>query len=155
MENETLAATAGSWSGTPTGYVYAWERCDLDGGDCIEIAGTAGASYTLAGADVGRRVRVVVTASNAAGSASAASPASAAIEVAAPPTSLTSPSIAGAAQANETLTADPGSWSGWPTLAYRWQQSADGGQTFSDIPDAVGSTYTPAPPKSACTSASP
>ena len=142
MENETVAATAGSWSGTPTGYVYAWERCDLDGGDCVAIAGTAGASYTLAGADVGRRVRVVVTASNAAGSASAASPASAAIEVAAPPTNLTSPTIAGAAQANETLTADPGSWSGWPTLAYRWQQSADGGQTFSDIPDAVGSTYT-------------
>ncbi len=143
MANETLAATPGSWSGAPTSYVYAWERCDLDGGNCVAIEGTAGVSYTLASADVGRRVRVVVTASNAGGSASAASQASAAVEAAAPPTSLTSPSIAGVAQANETLTADAGSWSGWPTLAYRWQQSGDGGQTFSDIPDAVGSTYTP------------
>jgi hypothetical protein len=144
MENETLAATTGSWSGAPTGHLYAWERCDLAGGNCVAIAGAGGSSYTLAGADVGSRVRVVVTASNAGGSASTASPAGAAVEVAAPPANLTPPSIAGTAQANETLTADPGAWSGWPTaLAFRWQQSADGGQTFTDIADASGSTYTP------------
>jgi hypothetical protein len=144
MENETLTATTGSWSGAPTAYVYAWERCDLDGAGCAAIAGAAAPSYTLAGADVDSSVRVVVTASNAGGSTSAASTAGAAVEAAAPPTNVTPPSISGTAQANETLTADPGGWSGWPTaLAYSWQQSADGGQTFSDIPDASGSTYTP------------
>ena len=91
MENETLAATTGSWSGVPTGYVYAWERCDLDGGNCVAIAGTAGAELHA------RRHRRRLESSRRRdrlerrGSASAASPASAAIEAAAPPTNLDVP----------------------------------------------------------------
>jgi len=61
VQDETLSASTGEWSGAPSGYAYQWERC---GGSCSSIAGAGGSTYTLVAADVGSQVRVRVTASN-------------------------------------------------------------------------------------------
>jgi hypothetical protein len=71
-EGHDLTATTGSWSGSPTSFVYQWQDCDSSGTSCKNV-GTNSASYALTAADVGSRVRVLVTASNAGGSASATS----------------------------------------------------------------------------------
>ena len=68
-----VTASAGTWSGTaPLTAGYAWERCDRTGASCAPT-GVTTSSYALGTADVGSVLRVVVTASNAAGSVSAAS----------------------------------------------------------------------------------
>ena len=69
-----IKASSGSWSGTtPITFGYQWLRCDSAGAACAPIAGATSNTYTLATADAGRTVRVVVTASNSVGSASATS----------------------------------------------------------------------------------
>ncbi len=68
-----LSASAGSWSGTqPFSYTYQWQRCDMNGANCVNV-GSAGlnSSYTLGSADVGFTMIVAVTASNSAGSETA------------------------------------------------------------------------------------
>jgi hypothetical protein len=70
-----LTATTGSWTNAPTGYQYAWRDCGLDGGSCSIIPGANASTYTVAPADAGHTIDVVVTASNSMGSTSAAAPA--------------------------------------------------------------------------------
>ena len=48
---------------------YQWRRCDSAGANCADIAGATASTYTLTPADVGTTIRVVVTATNAAGTA--------------------------------------------------------------------------------------
>jgi hypothetical protein len=68
-----LDASAGTWSGTtPLTVAYSWQRCDRTGATCAPTGATT-SSYTLGTDDVGSTLRVVVTATNAAGSASATS----------------------------------------------------------------------------------
>ena len=57
----------------PLSFAYQWQRCDTGGGTCTAIGTATGSAYTLQSADVGDTIRVVVTASNAAGSSSATS----------------------------------------------------------------------------------
>jgi subtilisin family serine protease len=79
-----LTTTSGSWSGSPTGYAYAWLRCDTAGQACVPIAGATSASYTAASPDAGGTLRSRVTATNAAGSAAAESAPTATVTVPAP-----------------------------------------------------------------------
>jgi hypothetical protein len=69
----TLTASPGSWSGTePISYAYQWRRCDAGGAACSDV-GTNASTYAVTSADVGRTIRVVVTATNGVGSSSYAS----------------------------------------------------------------------------------
>ncbi|HEX4189160.1 MAG TPA: hypothetical protein VHY83_14805 [Solirubrobacteraceae bacterium] len=68
-----LRASRGSWSNGPTSYAYTWRRCNALGGSCVAITGAVHAAYLLGSADIGRTLRVTVTASNAAGRSSAIS----------------------------------------------------------------------------------
>ena len=72
VAGQTLGASNGSWSGSPTSFAYQWQRCDATGAACANL-GAANQSYVVQPADIGQTLRVVVTASNAAGSASATS----------------------------------------------------------------------------------
>lgn len=70
---QTLTATNGTWSGTPTSFRYAWSRCDTTGNACVEVGGATGKIYTLVDADVGHTFRVRVTARNSSGAGRATS----------------------------------------------------------------------------------
>ena len=68
-------AALGGWNGThPLAYTYLWERCDVT---CTQVA--TGSSYGVAAADVGKRLKVTVTATGPGGSDTAASPLSAVV----------------------------------------------------------------------------
>jgi hypothetical protein len=73
LDGKTLTTSDGTWSGsTPMSFAYQWQRCNTSGAACVPIASTTAKTYTMVSADVGSTLRVVVTASNAAGSAYAA-----------------------------------------------------------------------------------
>jgi len=71
-----LRATSARWSGPPTAFHYRWLRCSAKGTSCRAIHGANGSSHVLATADARHRLRVQVTAVNAAGHARATSAAS-------------------------------------------------------------------------------
>jgi hypothetical protein len=71
QSGQTLTASQGSWTNSPTGFSYVWQRCSSSGSGCGAISGATGSSYLVQGADVSFTLRAVVTASNAAGSSSA------------------------------------------------------------------------------------
>lgn len=70
---EQLTAEEGTWTNTPTGYAYQWQRCDIDAISCLVVPGANGKTYGVRTADLGFRLRVTVTARNASGSGSATS----------------------------------------------------------------------------------
>ena len=69
----TLKATRGTWTGNPTSYHFQWLRCDTTGAACAAIPGATGRSYTPTTTDIGRTLRVRVTARNSSGSTTATS----------------------------------------------------------------------------------
>lgn len=104
VAGQALTAYPGAWNSSPTAYTYEWQSCAADGTGCAAISGATGQSYTPVSGDVGRALRVRVTASNATGGAGdpADSPVTAAV-VAAPapgpnpgPTPGPAPSTGGA-----------------------------------------------------------
>jgi len=125
----TLSASQGSWGGSPTSYAYQWVRCARDGGrpnggDCATIGGATTTRYVIADADVDHRLRVRVTASNADGSRTVASNATALIRTAdqGRPVNTQTPALSGTAAQGQTMHVSPGTWSGQQPITYtfRW-----------------------------------
>ena len=86
-DGDTLVVDEGSWSGTdPMTFTFQWQSCDVNGLGCVDIGGATGWTYEVRTADVGHRLRVRVTATNATGSSSANSQAT---TVATPPQGAT------------------------------------------------------------------
>ena len=77
MVEETLTASRGSWTGSPT-LALQWLRCDAQGQNCADL-GLSGDSYTLIPFDVGKTLRVRITALNGAGAREALSDATAVV----------------------------------------------------------------------------
>src|ERR671931_756807 len=125
-----LTASNGSFSGTtPFNYSYRWLRCPATGGGgngegCTAISGATFRRYIVRQADVGHRLRVRVTAANSEGSASEVSNATAIVRAApARPQNTVPPTISGTAQVGQTMTANPGTWSGQTlTFSYQWRR---------------------------------
>jgi hypothetical protein len=148
-QGQTLTATPGTWTSaaTPT-FAYQWLRCPAaggaaDGSDCASIDGATSTSYVVAAGDVGFRLRVRVTATNADGQAVKASNATAAVTVQAGPPNTAPPAITGSAVVGESLTASPGTWTGTGiTFAYLWSRCDATGAACTDIATATQSTYT-------------
>lgn len=154
VQGETLTTTNGTWTGTaPITFRYRWLRCDTTGGgvngvNCSTIAGETRKTYILRRADVGRRIRSRVIASNADGTASAnsnATPVVKASSTAGRPVNSKPPTISGTAQQSQTLTANPGTWTGGQpiTFAYQWRRCDSTGASCSDISGATDKTYVP------------
>lgn len=138
---EDLTSTTGTWSGSPTGYTYQWERSANGTTGWGDISGATSATYTLVSADDTQYVRCTVTATNTSGSTDASSAASGQI-VYPVPTNSSVPTISGTEQVGETLTSTTGSWTNTPTsYTYQWQVSADGSTGWSNISGATSSTY--------------
>jgi hypothetical protein len=66
IEGETLTGDDGEWSGEELSFERQWQRSNGSGG-WDDIDGATGTTYTLQVADVNRRVRLQVVASNPAG----------------------------------------------------------------------------------------
>jgi len=70
---DTLTAGHGGWAHNPTGYGYQWQSSSNGGSTWSDIGGATSATHVVTGADVGKALRVTVTASNGSGSAAASS----------------------------------------------------------------------------------
>ncbi|HET7744813.1 MAG TPA: hypothetical protein VFK76_08735 [Gaiellaceae bacterium] len=151
LEGQTLAASTGSWSGTaPLAFSFAWLRCRADGAGCTVVL-RGPRTYALVAADVGRSVRVLVTARNAAGSSSSISRATGEVRG---PITLTKPGnrgeprIDGTPQVGQVLTASNGTWSGSEPIAYayRWRRCNGAGSpdasNCASIDNATKAAYT-------------
>jgi len=67
-QGQTLSVSNGTWTGgTPITYTFQWERCDGAGNNCAAVSGATHRSYGLGAADVGHKIRALVSARNSAG----------------------------------------------------------------------------------------
>lgn len=143
---QTLTASPGSWSGTtPITYTYQWFRCGANLDNCAALAGASGNTYTVQSDDVGKRLLVQVTATNADGSGTAeASTATVAPAGGNAPQNTAKPKISGTAREGEKLAADTGTWTGTApiTYAHQWQRCDIRGAACTDIGGANASDYT-------------
>jgi 3-phytase len=139
-DGSRLTASPGEWGGmTPMAFAYRWRRC---ADECTDIAGATRPAYTLTSADVGARMAVRVTATNAAGSATADSAASAVV-VPTAPTNITRPVLAGTASDGELLSTTFGRWTGTEpmTMEYGWRRCDAEGERCDLIDGAMDSSY--------------
>ena len=135
-----LSASAGGWTPPRSKFAYRWQR-SADATTWSGIAGASRQSYTVAQADAGAVLRVIVTATNPDGSERATSAA-----MGVPPVSKSAPAMpSGTLASTYTLTAEGGSWNpAVATLSYSWQRCpADVTSiTASCTQVATGPTYT-------------
>jgi hypothetical protein len=129
---QRLNASHGDWSGSKNfDYSYQWLRCNSSGGACASIQGATDNHYTVSNDDVGSTLRVQVTAKNNDGTGTAQSAPTAVVKAgpATPPKNTSPPTISGSTVQGETLTANPGTWSGANlTFTYQWRRcNANGG----------------------------
>ena len=89
-----------------------------DGSDCTSIAGATGTRHTVAGADVGFRLRIRVTATNSEGSQTVASDPTAV--VVGPPVNTSLPVVSGNPLVDSTVTVSNGSWSGRQPISFSY-----------------------------------
>jgi streptogramin lyase/type II secretory pathway pseudopilin PulG len=153
QDGNTLTTSDGTWGGDPvTSYAYQWCRSGGTGlsicpNGYSQVVGATSQSYTAQSADIGKSLAVVVTASNAGGSAQEDSSPTATVIPAVPPSPSTpAPVISGISQHGSTLTTTNGTWGGGPvaSYAYQWERCEAHGEGCSDIEGATSSVYVPA-----------
>ena len=145
QQGATLTANSGSWTGSaPISYAFKWQQCDSHGAGCGDIGGAAAQTYSPSGSDVGHTIRVEVTATNAAGSSTAASGSSAMIVgPGGIPTNKGRPALSGSLNEGSQLTVSQGSWEGATPLSYSygWQRCDASGNNCSGISGASDVHY--------------
>jgi hypothetical protein len=96
----TVVASPGGWSGQgPISYAYQWQDCNPS---CVSIPGATASTYAPGAADLGERLVVIVTASNASTSYAAMSLPS---SPAAPPVAQVQASLSGQLLPHDTTLA--------------------------------------------------
>jgi hypothetical protein len=121
---QTLSSTTGGWNGYPAPtYAYQWVR------GVSNIGGATSATYSLVDADYSNTIKVIVTATNSAGSANATSAATATIAGTVPGAPTIGTATAGNAQASVAFTAP--TVTGGPSITSYTATSSPGGITGS------------------------
>jgi alpha-tubulin suppressor-like RCC1 family protein len=141
---ETLTAQTGTWVSSETiSYSYQWQTCTEEG-ECKNITGATSSTYKLIEGDPGLAMRVIVTAKNSLGTASATSEQTEVVGAAGPPANTSEPVINGTAKLGERLTLGNGSWSGSRPLSYyyRWERCNSAGESCISIEGATKPSYT-------------
>ena len=126
IDGAMLTAAVGEWGGTPPlTFGYQWLRCTIN--SCQPISGANGSTYLVASSDVTYRLEVLVTASNAAGSATAESDPTGIVSPA-PPVNVMPPTILGDPYLGAELSVDEGQWSGTQPFSYTylWERCRSG-----------------------------
>jgi hypothetical protein len=146
-EGDTLTASPGSWSGTPTAYSYQWLRCNSASANCAAITtATKATTYVLTTADVGNTIAVNVIAANSTGASSpVTSRVTAVVAPAAVAPRLTSAALVvnGNLVVGQTLLASGAQFSGSPlSYASAWERCSDAtATTCTVISGADASSY--------------
>jgi hypothetical protein len=145
-QGRTLRGSNGTWTGTALRFSYAWVRCGTDGGrpdggNCTVVSGATDRRYTLRAADVGFRMRIRVTATNAEGSRTVASNPTGVVQ--GPPVNTMQPFPRGSMLVGQTVTADPGRWSGREPISFSfsWIRCNSAGGECQAISGGGGRTY--------------
>jgi hypothetical protein len=121
---QTLSSTTGGWNGYPAPtYAYQWVR------GASNIGGATSATYPLVDADYNNTIKVIVTATNSAGSANATSNATATIAGTVPGAPTIGTATAGNAQASVAFTAP--AVTGGPSITSYTATSSPGSITGS------------------------
>src|SRR3954447_9563588 len=143
-DGSVLTASHGNWTGSPKSYDFQWQRCDASGGNCNAISGATSRQYTLTSTDVGNRVRVQVTATNASGNGVAVSrPTNVVQATGQAPKNTVAPGISGTTKEGSTLTGNNGNWTGSQPITYtkQWQRCDATGGNCANIAGATNDTY--------------
>jgi len=115
------------------------------GAGCAAVGGATSPTYRLTARDVGRRMRVSITASNAEGSQTSMSKATSVVAPAlVAPANSEPPTVSGTAQEGSSLVVRAGTWKGTKPISYtyEWKRCNAGGAACVKIADARGTTYT-------------
>ena len=70
-DGQTLAASTGTWTNSPTKFAYKWLRCDTAGNNCASIGSNQ--TQRLTASDISHTIRVTVSATNGFGTSTATS----------------------------------------------------------------------------------
>jgi hypothetical protein len=144
---ETLTAQNGTWVGTNVVFTYQWQRCEPNGGSCINISGATAKTFSPASEDVGKWLRVIVTGANSLGTGTGTSdtlgPVASNV-----PANATLPSIVevvGTIGATPSYRAEEGDWTGVEpmTKKFQWRRCDASGANCRDIAGATLASYIP------------
>jgi len=138
--NHTLTSSQGSWTGSPTGFSYQWQRCSSTGTSCVNIPGATASSYTLTSADGGNTVRSTVSATNVNGASAYAASVTSAV-VAPVPAATGAPVVSGIAAVGRSFSTTNGTWNTAASFSYQWLRCAANGSGCAAIPAATANTY--------------
>ncbi|HZO06867.1 MAG TPA: hypothetical protein VFB52_10810, partial [Solirubrobacterales bacterium] len=146
VEVAIVEADQGAWSGSePRSYSYQWQGCETaDAESCLDIEDATEPQLRLDPVVVDQWLRVVVTATNAAGEEQAGSELVGPVEPAPAPELSEEPSIAvlGPAEVGSTLLVDGGEWENIDPaqLEYHWLRCDAAGEDCEDAgaPDDDG-----------------
>jgi hypothetical protein len=137
--HQQLSTTNGTWS-TAANFAYAWLRCAAAATGCAVIPDATAPTYVATSADVGHVLEARVSATNAAGTATAVSNASPVVVD--KPGASAAPHISGKAKVGKKLTASHGAWSGTPSAyRYQWLRCNARGSSCKNIGKATQAKY--------------
>jgi hypothetical protein len=124
---QTLTSSTGTWSPSPNSYAYQWSRAITSNGTYSDISGAISRTYILTPDDLGKFLKVAVTAANSSGSSSPVlSNATSAISAVAPSAPVINSVTAGDGQLSVNFTA-----------------ASNGGSAITNYKYSInGSTYT-------------
>jgi hypothetical protein len=112
VDGQQVHCDPGTWTGSPNSFTFEWLR---DGNSI----GVTTQDYTLTDADAGHQIACRVVASN--GTGPSAPVTSNPVSVPVPsPANNSKPTISGGTVAGNTLSCDPGGWSGSPSFGFEW-----------------------------------
>jgi hypothetical protein len=103
---QTLTSSTGTWSPSPDSYAYQWSRANTSSGIYSDISGAISRTYILTSDDLGKFLKVAVTATNSSGPSSPVlSNATSAISAVAPSAPVINSITAGDGQLSVNFTA--------------------------------------------------
>jgi len=116
-----LTANHGQWSGQGTiSFSYQWLSCQQDGGDCQNVSSSV--NYQASASDIGRDLKVEVTASNVYGSQITSSSLYGPIaKQPVNPVNIKPPTVSGNATVGQLLTTNNGQWESDTEIVYSYQ----------------------------------
>jgi len=140
--NESVTATTGAWSNSPTDFSYRWQRCNNTGSGCADISGASDKAYKLTTDDVDHRIVVIVTAANSDGKSSANARPSPIVSASDAPRNTTRPTVSGTAKVGESLTVSNGAWTGGVrNYTYQWLRCDGTGNQCVPVSGATSQSY--------------